>query len=215
MRSVRFASGEFYHLFNRGVDKRKIFLRRSHYKRFVETIRRLLQTGSATPGPIPLDKKKALKSKLNFTCYCLMPNHYHVLVRQLDENGITEFMHKLNTSYTKYFNFAHKRTGRLFEYTFQAVHIKTDEQLLHVSRYIHLNPIVGNITRSLRGYSFSSYPEYLGLVRDGLCRSEEILGFFREGSAKKAYQRFVMDQADYAKRLHEIEKLTFDEIKPG
>jgi putative transposase len=176
----------------------------------VETIRRLLKAGSATPGPIPLDAKKALKNKLNVVCYCLMPNHYHVLVRQIDENGITEFMHKLNTSYTKYFNIAHKRTGRLFEYTFKAVHVETDEQLLHLSRYIHLNPLIGDITKSLREYSFSSYPEYLGLVRLGFCRTEEILGFYRMGSAQRAYERFVMDQADYAKKLHELKKHIFD-----
>lgn len=211
MRKLIFATGEFYHIFNRGVDKRKIFLKRGHYVRFVETLKRILKTGSATPGLLKPDKSLALYGKLNFVCYCLMPNHYHFLLRQREEDGITEFMHKLSTSYTKYFNLANKRTGRLFGFTFKAVHVESDEQLLHLSRYVHLNPLIGKLTSNLKRYSWSSYPEYINAGKDGFCRKEEILGFYPGRSRYKDYQRFVLNNADYAKRLHEIASVTIDD----
>jgi len=210
MRSIIFATGEFYHIFNRGVDRRKIFLRQGHYARFVATTKRLMKTGSATAGKLRLGKQTPLKKKLDIICYCLMPNHYHFLVRQTKESGLTEFMHKLDTSYTKYFNVVGKRTGRLFEYTFKAIRVENDEQLLHLSRYIHLNPLIGNITTDLRGYSWSSYPDYVGLVENGFCLKDEIFGFYPKKRALKDYIRFVLDQVGYARRLHEIQALTFE-----
>src|SRR3972149_7955679 len=112
MRKIIFGNGEFYHIFNRGVDKRKIFLRYGHYRRFLETVKNLLTRGTAQAG-IVTRQSLAFSGKLSFLCYCLMPNHYHLLLKQSEDKAISEFMHGLNTSYTKYFNLNSERTGRL------------------------------------------------------------------------------------------------------
>ena len=109
-------------------------------------------------------------------------------------------MHRLDTSYTKYFNLNNKRTGRLFEYTFKAKLIESEEMLLHVSRYIHLNPLIASLVNSLNYWPWSSYLDFIG-TRDNLfLEQEEILGKFND---PKSYQRFVDDQVAYARLLKE------------
>lgn len=94
-----------------------------------------------------------------------MPNHFHLLLQQIRDGGITEFISKLTNSYTRYFNIRNKRIGPLFQGEFKAVHVETDEQLIHLSRYIHLNPIVSYITKKLESYQWFSYLEYLGRAK--------------------------------------------------
>lgn len=204
-----FANDNYYHIYNRGVDKRRIFMNRVHYSRFLETINNLLTYGQAK-ATINGSQSLAFNKKLSFICYCLLPNHHHFLIKQLEDNAISKFMHKLNTSYTKYFNLNHHRTGRLYEYTFKAVHVVNDEQLLHLSRYIHLNPLLSHLTSDLKTYPWSSYPDYLG-IRDGkLCNKEEVLSLFGNIDQGKKYEKFVLDQIEYAKRLKDIEKILLD-----
>jgi putative transposase len=202
MRTAQFFNNGYYHLYNRGVDKRKIFLRYAHNKRFIKSIRSILETGSATQR-LAYDQSLALKYKVNILAYCLMPNHYHFLVKQIDDNGITDFMHNLNTSYTKYFNLNNKRIGRLFEYTFKAKVIDSDEVLLHVSRYIHLNPLLAGLTTDLEYYPWSSYYDYIGRRKDTFCDLTEILSHF----SITTYKDFVNNQAEYAFLLKELEKI--------
>lgn len=209
MRKLIFTNGEFYHIYNRGVDKRRCFLRRGHYLRFLKTMTNILTKGSATQGR-KIIKDTPLTQKISLICYCLMPNHYHFLIRQDKSGGVTEFMHKLNTSYTKYFNIDSYRSGRLFEYTFKAIHIETEEQLLHLSRYIHLNPLVSGITKDLTTYPWSSYPDYIGIRDNKLCNKEEILNLIAQKEQHKKYEEFVTDQVDYAKTLERIKKLTLE-----
>ena len=142
-------------------------------------------------------------------CYCLMPNHFHFLLRQLKERGITRFMTRFTDSYAKYFNTKHKRNGPLFQGRFKAVRIEDDNQLLHVSRYIHLNPVVSYVVSvdQLDAYPWSSMGEYLGLHKNQLSNKDLILGQFKDA---KAYRSFVHDQIDYAKTLQAIEHLTID-----
>lgn len=204
MRKISFVNNHYYHIYNRGVDKRRIFLREGEYIRFLFTIKSLLKTGTARQG-LTISKSSAFSTKLSFVSYCLMPNHYHFLLKQKEENGISDFMHRLNTSYTKYFNISHKRTGRLFEYTFKAVGIETDEQLIHLSRYIHLNPFMGGLVKTLNHYKWSSYPDFIGKRNGTICEKEEILDSFKNN--EKKYEQFVLDNIDYAKSLKTIQKL--------
>jgi len=139
-----------------------------------------------------------------------MSNHYHFIVRQIKDNGISEFMHQLNTSYTKYFNLNQKRIGRLFEYTFKAKLIDSEEQLLHLSRYIHLNPLVSNLTNDLTKYKWSSYVDYLGLRNGKLCNKEEVLGLFTGNNPSEEYENFLIDQIGYARELNIIKETMFD-----
>lgn len=146
---------------------------------------------------------------VDIICYCLMPNHFHFLLQQKQENGISKFLSNFQNSYTRYFNTKRERTGPLFLDQFKAVRVETDEQLLHLSRYIHLNPytsyVVKNITQ-LESYQWSSLTDYLE-GKDELCAKEIVLDFFKK---PEDYKKFIFDQADYQRDLKLIEHLTFD-----
>lgn len=136
-----------------------------------------------------------------------MTNHFHFLVSQVKVGGISKFMAKFTNSYTKYFNTKHQRVGPLFQGIFKAVHVESDEQLIHLSRYIHLNPVTGFIVKpdELENYQWSSYPNYLKNLK-----SEEekvVMDFFK---STQDYKKFVLDHADYQKKLKEIDFLTID-----
>ncbi len=210
MRKEVFANGEYYHVYNRGVDKRKIFYHAGQYVRFINTVTNLLDTGSATESNSIKDTSLALSKKLSFICYCLMPNHYHFILKQKMDNGISEFMHKLNTSYTKYFNISSKRSGRLFEYTFKARHIESENILLHISRYIHLNPLIADITNNLRNYKWSSYPYFINIIDSQFCDKNEILMILSNVNSGQKYEHFVTDQIDYARELDGIKHLLME-----
>ena len=197
MRKLVFENHECYHVYNRGVDKRTVFHSPNHYRHFINTINRILTTGSATPRLI-YNQSQALNHNIDILAYCLMPNHYHFLVRQRSDAGVTRFMQQLNTSYTKYINLNQQRTGHLFEYAFKAKHIETDEQLLHVSRYIHLNPFLAGLVDTIEAYEWSSYPEFLRRRKRLFIKPNDILAHFADLSS---YEQFVLDQKEYAALL--------------
>lgn len=147
------------------------------------------------------------KKIVHIVTYCLMPNHFHFLLRQTREGGITEFVSKLSNSYTKYFNTKRNRMGPLLQGEFKAVHIGSNEQLLHLSRYIHLNPLVGFVTKNLNAYKWSSYPEYIGIEKTNHFSKEIILDLFK---LNVDYEQFVLDQEDYGKKLEAIKHQTLD-----
>lgn len=144
---------------------------------------------------------------IEIICYCLMPNHFHFLLRQIKENGVTEFMSKISNSYTKYINIKNQRVGPLLQGEFKAVHVGDDEQLIHVSRYIHLNPLVGYLAKNLEAYRWSSYLEYLNPKDDSICSKEIILDQF---SSPGDYKQFLLDQKDYALELEIIKHQLID-----
>lgn len=136
-----------------------------------------------------------------------MPNHIHLLLTQVREGGVTEFISKISNSYTKYFNTKNKRVGPLFQGEFKAVHIDSDEQLLHVSRYIHLNPIVSYLSKSLDDYQWSSFHEYVNTVSQEFCEKDIIL---RQFTDKLKYRQFLFDQENYGKTLESIKHQLLD-----
>lgn len=156
-----------------------------------------------TSNFLNLNKKKIV----DIICYCLMPNHFHLLLGQLREGGITEFISKLSNSYTKYFNIRNKRIGPLFQGEFKAVHVESNEQLIHLSRYIHLNPLVGYLTDDLETYRWSSYPEFISQSNANICPKKIILDQFK---SYKNYMKFVLDQEDYGKQLEFIKHQLID-----
>jgi len=137
-----------------------------------------------------------------------MPNHFHFLIRQSKENGISKFMSLISNSYTKYFNTKYKRVGPLLQGTFKAVLIESDELLVHVSRYIHLNPIISGLVKDLEDYRWSSYLEYIKPI-DTFCSINEILGFFTPNEREK-YKKFVENQIDYGRKLEKIKHQLID-----
>lgn len=202
---------QIYHVFNRGVAKLPIFTDKRDYNRFLETIY-YYQFQGPKPQFSQLNRFKDFKFDKNkkiveVFCYCLMPNHYHFLIKQIEDNGISEFISKLSNSYTKYFNTKYDRVGPLLQGQFKAVRIEYDEQLIHVSRYIHLNPIASFLVKDLKEYQWSSYPSYIGLQVDKICTSEFILSMFK---TKQKYEQFVLDQVEYAQSLERIKYLLID-----
>lgn len=139
-----------------------------------------------------------------------MPNHYHFLIKQTEDGGISEFMQKLNTSYTMYFNLNFKRTGRLFEYTFKAKPVESDELLLHISRYIHLNPVIANLVEKPEHWRWSSYKEFLIPENDRpVVQTNEILHQF---NTIDSFKKFTMNQIAYALLLKRMEKQDEDKL---
>lgn len=210
-RFTPFITNNYYHLFNRGVEKRTIFLNDQDFQHFFQTLYYYQFSG---PKPRfstyrrfrvqDFDKNPKI---VEINCYCLMPNHFHLLIKQLQEDGIKEFMQKLINSYTRYFNTKHNRVGHLFQGMFKAVPVETIEQLLHLSRYIHLNPYVSDLCKDLSDYPYSSYPGYIGQIENPLISSESILTFSKD-SLK--YKEFVSDHEGYAKELAVSKHLLFD-----
>ncbi len=207
-----FVNDQFYHIYNRGVEKRAIFEKQWDYSRFIKTIRYY-----QLPGPKPklsrflmgsIFKPNTDKKIVDMICYCLMPNHFHFLIKQLKDGGITEFISKLSNSYTKYYNVKYNRVGPLLQGEFKAVLIESDEQLIHVSRYIHLNPIASFLVKDLNQYRWSSYKEYVEGVVNAICNKEPILSLFK---SPKDYQKFVLDQIDYAQKLEIIKHQLLDQ----
>ncbi len=140
--------------------------------------------------------------------FCLIPNHFHLLVQQKSDNGISKFLRQVIDSYTRYFNTKYQRVGPLFQGTFKAVRIETNEQLVHVSRYIHLNPLTSYIVgeENIIKYSWSSMKDFIS-GNAKLVNSEIVLSNFKSAND---YLKFVLDQAGYAKELAKIKHLAFD-----
>lgn len=210
VRKVPFVNNEYYHVFNRGVAKMPIFGNAHDYNRFLKTV-----LYYQVEGPKPkfsafslMNRNLDLSKKIvNINSYCFMPNHFHFLLQQVKENGISEFISKLSNSYTKYFNTKNKRVGPLFQGQFKAVHVQTDEQLIHLSRYIHLNPVVGYVTKDLGAYPWSSYAEYVESAVPGICSKEAVAAHFK---TPHDYRKFVLDQRDYGEKLAQIKHQLLD-----
>lgn len=209
-RIIPFINGEYYHVLNRGVAQMPVFNNTVDYRRFIKT---MLYYRIENPKPrfsyfSPLNKLLNVNKKIvEIICYCLMPNHFHFLLRQIRNKGITEFISKLSNSYTKYFNIKNKRIGPLFQGEFKAIHIETNEQLLHLSRYIHLNPLVSYITKDLEKYQFSSYGEYVRMNNNDICCKEVIISQFK---SIQDYRQFILNQEDYGKQLEKIKHQLID-----
>ena len=160
-RTTPLVSGEYYHIYNKGIAKQKIFATNRNYQRFTQTF---FYYQIQNPKPKFSNRNSSLyeidptKKVVDIISYCLMPNHFHLLIKQLRDGGISEFMRKLIHSYTKYWNTKRKTQGPLIQAMFKVVRIETDEQLIHTSRYIHLNPLVSFLVKDLNFYPWSSYP---------------------------------------------------------
>lgn len=206
-----FANDQIYHVINRGVEEKDIFLDRRDYSRFFDSF---LYYQKCNP-PVRysfrklVDQKRFLKLEnlVEIICYCLMPSHFHFLLKQVKDNGVSSFISKLTNSYTRYFNTRHQRKGHLFQGPFKAIRIENDGQLIHVSRYIHLNSVTGFLVEKPEDYPFSSYSEYLGKEKEKICQKDIVLDQF---PSIKGYKKFVLDQKDHARKLKMIEKFTIE-----
>lgn len=218
VRVLPLVSGEIYHVFNVGLDHRPTFTDARCYRRAVE----LIKYYSFYSPPLrfshflSLEKpqreeklKDLLKGErlVQLLTYCLMPNHFHFLLRQVLNNGISKFMGNFQNSYTRYFNTKSKRNGALFLGQFKGVRIETEKQLLHVSRYIHLNPYSSYVVRrieELESYPWSSLREYLNQHWSVVSESQTVGSYYDDVDS---FRKFVFDQADYQRQLEKIKHL--------
>lgn len=218
MRKVPLVTNNIYHIFNRGVNKGDIFFSGKDYKHFLSAAKHYLTKNSKysyekssinlnEPGSSALPALQVNKPKIEILAYCLMPNHFHFLVKQAADEGISSYMQRFINSYVHYVNIKYKRVGPLFQGPFKGVLIESDEQFLHVSRYIHLNPLASGLVPDLKNYPWSSYHSYIGDGEDGLSSPELILRNFK---TKEDYKQFVLDQADYAKSLEDMKHHVLD-----
>lgn len=199
-------NGEYYHVYNRGVDKRLIFQAERDRLRFMKGIVAFNDVGRhATKSLQRISPVVPSKTPyVEVVAYTLLPNHYHFLLRQVADRGVPEFMRRVGTGFTKYFNLRYQRNGRLFQSPFQAKHVMDDGYLLHLSRYIHLNVLDLSFPewrdagiqdwpaaiRSMRGYLWSSAKDYLEGTKRFYIRPDSILEQFK---LPDAYPRFLKD----------------------
>lgn len=214
-RAFAFAPGEFYHVYNRGTEKRNIFSSRADYDRFLALLY-LCNQASVVHLQLQGRTLKEILGKregeplVEIVAYCLMPNHFHLLVRELEEGGLSKFMQKLMTGYTMYFNKKNDRSGSLFQGKFKATHVANDRYLRYLVSYIHLNPVkliepkwketgIGDraaAERYLAQYAPSSYRDYLGEMRveNNILRTDALPEYFDSGMR---FKEFVTEWLTY------------------
>lgn len=223
----QYLANGYYHLYNRGVEKREIFMDKqdegvflSYLKEYltpkdVEGLRKALSDSQLTYNKrVEIAKQLRINNfsdSLNLLAYCLMGNHFHLLVKQIQERTIETFMRSLCTRYVQYFNKRHgNRVGGLFQSTYKAVLVQSEEQLWHLSRYIHRNPATKGL--SLIDCSRpSSYQNYLGLVNQAWVKPGDVLSYFAKSSFSfNSYTSFVENDTLEEESLTKIPELLID-----
>lgn len=199
-----YKSDSYYHIYNRGVEKRLIFIDEQDYNVFLSYLKNYLQPKDEAflqdtlSNPLSTAKQKADALKflklnnfngvISLIAYCLMPNHFHFLIKQTVAIGIDKFMNSLMTRYTMYFNRKYKRVGHLFQGKYKAVLVQTEDQLLHLTRYIHLNPSIKG--QAFQRYPHSSFLQYISDKHVDWIKPEEILAYFSK-HRHNSYEDFV------------------------
>lgn len=189
----------YYHLYNRGVAKAKIFLDSQDYKTFLSYLKLYLTPVIVNQSIAPSKQLKNFFGELSLLCYCLMPNHFHLLAFQKNAAAITCFIRSLMIKYSRYFNTKYHRVGPIFQGKLKAVSVTSEEQFIFLSKYIHRNPSNILPARSdLAGYKYSSYQNYLGLFNQSWLNTGEILSYFSKGKPTSSYKKFVeeIDETD-------------------
>ncbi len=186
-RKFVFRAGEYYHLYNRGNNYQAIFFERENYLYFLRQLRKYLWPEA-----------------VETIAYCLMPNHYHLLVHLMTDD-LSRLMQPFALSYTKAINKRYGRVGSLFQGRFRAVRVDRDEYLVHLSRYIHLNPVIAKLVEQPGDWGFSSYREYIGLRAGTLPKADAVLLQF---SSPDAYRQFVASCVEDDKKM--VERLMLE-----
>lgn len=217
----QYVENGYYHIYNRGVEKRLLFQDQQDYSVFLMYLKEYLLPKDedfllkqlASPNTSRDEKQKILKilrlnnfsESISLLAYCLMPNHFHFLIKQTTPLAIDQIMNSLGTRYTMYFNRKYRRVGRLYQDVYKAVNVMRDEQLLHLSRYIHKQAfgVQGDPLNSQP----CSYADYMGTKSSSWVKPTEILAFFSKRAPIADYALFVQEQDDYERLIG----LTLDE----
>ena len=218
-RNLILATNEIYHVFNRSIAKENIFssiisfmkpkeivefyrfpqkLRLSKFKTLTENLKNNYLLAMQSQSPL-----------IEIYAFSLMPNHYHFLVKQLLDNGLARFVSNFQNSFAKVFNIKNDRDGALFQNSFKAKRIETDEQFIHVSRYIHLNPVTAYLIKfdELKDYPLTSFPNYVYGNKDLFVNIKFLLDMFKSA---EDYIKFVADQVGYQRELASVRDLIIE-----
>jgi len=221
-RKEELVNNELYHICNRSIAEFKIFQHDKAYVRMGQIFRfyqfeNMPEKFSCFMKSSPVRRygfddyfsyiSKEKDKVAQIICYCIMPTHYHLILKQLKTGGICNLLTYVQSSYSHYFNLRHRRKGPLWESRFRSVLIRTDEQLLHLTRYIHLNPVTANLVDWPQDWYFSSYAEYLqqNIGQECLCEFKDLLKVEPD-----EYARFVENRISYQRELAKIKHLLLE-----
>ena len=215
-----YGSGGYYHIYNRGVEKRLIFLEEADFKTFLGYMRLYLsppnlqgqalkdEAGKTIP---PSHVPNNFAGEIELLAYCLMPNHFHLFIKQNSDRGIAKFMQSLVQRYVMYFNRKYTRIGTLFQGKYKTVLVTNENQFTYITKYIHRNPLKLSLSppsgpgpEGLREYKYSSYGNYLGLFKQNWVKTEDILSYFSKTNPHNTYQSFVEETGDVSRVYKEM-----------
>lgn len=211
--------GEFYHIYSRSIAGYRIFNDESDFDRMYELFKlyrysnfdfkysRFCNLSIEDQANIERNLVNENNILIEIVAYCIMPTHIHLLLKQEMDCGISKFMARVLNGYSRYFNTKHLRAGPLWAGRFKNVLVKSDEQLLHLSRYIHLNPTSAGLVKEPEDWQFSSYGEYLGDPSNGLCNFKNLFEMF----SAEDYKKFVSDRKTYQREISIIKNLLIED----
>ena len=210
-------NGQIYHILNKSIAGYEVFNNNIDYQRIIDTVKYYQRY----PVPIKYSELNRLSIEIReqvlqnvfkqqkiveIVAYCIMPSHFHFVIKQLSDRGISSMMSCIENSYARYFNTKHKRLGPLWAGRFKSVHIKDSDQLYHLTRYIHLNPVSANLVDKPENWKYSSYKEYISKHNDfGICDFNNLLAI-----RSSNYKQFVEYRIAYQKQISKIKKLLLD-----
>lgn len=217
-RKDRLENNYYYHVFSRSIAKYIVFNNEEEYSKFIEIYKlyRHINFGYQYSKFIrlnPMIQSQIINSLqsdnevfVEIIAFCLMPTHIHFLLKQTADQGISKFIAKILNCYSRYFNIKHKRTGPLWSGRFKSVLVSTDEQLLHLTRYLHLNPSSAGIVTKPEDWSNSSYNDYIDTSNSTLLNYSDLFSI-----SPKEYKKFVMDHKAYQKELSYIKSIIIED----
>jgi len=210
MDSQSMVTGEVYHIYNKSIAEYKIFnddFECSRMREVVEYYRDekpFVRFSRFKERNMHIEQSK-VKRFTQIICYCIMPTHIHLVLKQLQDRGISVFMSNVLNSYSRYFNIKHKRKGPLWETSFKRVLVENDAQLLHLTRYVHLNPVTAYLVNKPEDWKWSSYGEYVSDYGNVICAFDDVLDIKPE-----EYKEFVENRISYQRELARIKDIAIE-----
>jgi putative transposase len=221
LRLEPFINDNIYHIFNKTIDYRMVFNNENNCLHLLNTIEYYRSNAvkfsySQLPRLDPITTESYLKKiydsntfRVEILSYCLMPNHFHFLIKQKKDKGISKFMADIINSFTRYFNIKTERKGPIFVSDFKSVGITNEAQFIHVSRYIHLNPysagLINNFEELLK-YPWSSLKDYTSIINNSFIETKDLLSLF--DFDKERYKKFVLSNTEHQKTLETVKYLS-------